>query len=210
MTGLLMVWMPALSAFAGCSLSGVMSSDTTLAPVMTPLAAAHSSEVTKPATLSARETESKAPSVLQSSDLKSGQHVCLITHRTSGTTDEENTIDEQTAALEMFLAVDKVTGMMASADSDQIVLRDVVITSKRSVDSTWNAMDWITRPLGPSQGATFEIYYTMVPGELLVPRKTIRAAKEMTAEEAKNMVNEATKNQPKYIKFDFNVGEPKP
>lgn len=202
-TGILIVWTSLLPAFVGCSLSGVMSHDATL---ITHQPAASTPEALRPTTLSARKAESQAPFVLQLSDLKPGQQVRLLTHRTSGAKGEENTIDEQTASLEMFFAADKVTGTIASADSDHIVLRDVVITSERCVDSTWNVMGWIPHLLHPSQGATLECHYTVVPGELLVPRKTIRAAQEMTAEETKHLMNAAAQNQTKYVQFDFDIG----
>ena len=51
-----------------------------------------------------------------------------------------------------------------------------------------------------------EVHYTVVPGELLVPRQTIRAAQEMTAEETKNLITAAAQNQTKYVQFDFEIG----
>ncbi|MBL8812236.1 MAG: hypothetical protein JNM43_18875 [Planctomycetaceae bacterium] len=189
-TTLLIAWFILFSSSIGCALGGNVAHSDSL----------HADQ---------RQTDYSKQDVsgqLSLDELKPGQKVRVFASMSAPKQDAENVNSEQTASVEMFFALDKVTGRVVSADSDQIVLRDVVIMSERPVDSGF--LKYVAAPLlfGPSGGVLMKSHYTEVPGDLSLSRPMIRSIQEMSETEAAQLEADVSDVRPKYVAVDFSVG----
>lgn len=151
-------------------------------------------------------TQQNKSGMLELSELKPGQMVRLVTTSTTDAGQKDETGGERSASLDFFFSLDKVSGTVVSADSTQVVLRDVVIASERAVDSP-KIMDWVPQVLRRSGGVTMECHYTEVPGELVLQRTVIRGAKEVSSDEMKRLMAEVAETRPRYVSYDFDISE---
>ena len=183
---LLIAWFILLSGSIGCALgSNVAQSDSLPA--------------------GQRQTDNEMPKdsrLMSLDELKPGQNVRLVARITPPEQSVEGTNIEQNV-LEMVFALDKMTGTVVSTDSDNIVLRDVVITTDRVVKPGW--LGFITAPLvfSLSGGVIQKRDYVEVPGDVSVSRKVIRCVEEMSEADVARLQTEVSDVRPKYVVFDF-------
>lgn len=157
---------------------------------------------TPPETMSDGTTQAQSDGMLELSDLKPGQVIRLVTTSTSDAQQKDASVGKQSASLDFFFSLDKVTGTVVSADDTKVVLRDVIIASERVIDSP-KSLGWVPLGFWQPDGVQMERRYTEVPGELMLLQTAIRGAKEVSPDEMQRLVADVAETRPKRVSFDF-------
>lgn len=193
-----------LMGSSGCISPGLLSQRSELQPQ--PLETAATSAIT-PAGGSITEPHEQYNCMLPLSEVRPGQLVRLVTYEYLPSLEPPGHVCPPATCLEMLMVLDNMMGTVVSEDSSQIVLRDVVISSKRvAEEASGGAL--LTGVGRMFFGQMMEDRLIAVPGQVVIPREEIRGVQQISAQEMERVKADLADTTPRYVHMDWSVNDP--